>query len=140
MLVLSPHCCSVHMKWGQTHLVGHLKTLKLCAKVVSVVKSEFYVCNINNPIKLISKILNMNICISSDVSLVAANCSHGDLRLVGGADPSEGRLEVCINNAWGSVCDNLFDDEDAEVACLQLGGFNRSGKCIICVIMTDTFK
>ena len=69
------------------------------------------------------------ICLFSlDHSLISGNCSHGELRLVGGADPSEGRLEVCINNAWGSVCDGQFDDEDASVACLQLGGFTRSGK------------
>ena len=62
----------------------------------------------------------------TDISVVA-NCSDGALRLVGGADPSEGRLEVCINNAWGSVCDELFGSPDARVACAQLEGFSREG-------------
>ncbi len=38
-----------------------------------------------------------------------------------------GRLEVCINNAWGTVCDDRFDSLDATVACDQLEGFNTSG-------------
>ena len=46
---------------------------------------------------------------------------------MGGADPSEGRLEICINNAWGSVCDDQFDDEDADVVCIQLGGYTHTG-------------
>ena len=74
-------------------------------------------------------------CFPLDPSLTFSNCSYGDLRLVGGADPSEGRLEVCINNAWGSVCDGQFDDEDAEVACLQLGGFIRNGTLVTCFLI-----
>lgn len=36
----------------------------------------------------------------------------------------EGRVEVCINNAWGTICkDSYIDRVDAEVMCGQLGGF-----------------
>lgn len=45
----------------------------------------------------------------------------GNLRLVGSANNYEGRLEVFANGAWGTVCDDSFGNEEAIVACRQLG-------------------
>ena len=48
------------------------------------------------------------------------------LRLVGGANVREGRVEICINNAWGTICDDeLFGTQDAIVVCTQMGFSNR---------------
>lgn len=50
-------------------------------------------------------------------------CADGSVRLVNGSEGRlyEGRVEVCINNHWGSVCDQQWDSNDAYVVCNQLG-------------------
>ena len=47
------------------------------------------------------------------------------------AGTREGRVEICINNAWGTVCDTLFGREDATVVCGQLEGFQSEGESCI---------
>ena len=48
-------------------------------------------------------------------------CSSGDLRLVGGQSESEGRVEVCVDGFWGTVCDQNWSQREAIVACRQAG-------------------
>ena len=49
-------------------------------------------------------------------------CDNGDLRLLGGSVSTRiGRIEICDNHKWGAVCDVEWDDQDAKVACRQLG-------------------
>ena len=57
-------------------------------------------------------------------------CQNGDIRLVGSSDPLEGRVEVCANKTWGTICDDYWDNNDASVVCRQLG-FSIEGKIMI---------
>ena len=50
-----------------------------------------------------------------------ANCTNGQVRLVGGSAENEGRVEICINEAWGSICPSSWDIRDVSVVCKQLG-------------------
>ena len=51
--------------------------------------------------------------------------TQGAIRLQGGT-ATQGRVEICNNNVWGTVCDNRWDNTDAQVVCRQLG-FTANG-------------
>lgn len=61
-------------------------------------------------------------------------CNTNEARLSSSTSDSnstEGRLEVCINNAWGTVCDDRFGSEDAAVACSQISGYSRQEASVV---------
>ena len=69
---------------------------------------------------------------NKDHGLMTSNCTTGNVRLVGGTNTHEGRVEVCINRVWGTVCYanrrysyNYWSQEDGAVVCRQLGHQDR---------------
>ena len=68
-------------------------------------------------------------------------CRNGDIRLVNGTSIYEGRVEICWNETWGTVCDGMWSESGAQVACRQLGyptvgnecacnsGISKAGPC-----------
>ena len=73
----------------------------------------------------------------ANIFLCFTACNQGDIRLIGGTDDREGRVEVCNQNQWGSVCDVSWDMSDANVVCRQ-AGFG-SGNVNILMAMHDCF-
>ena len=53
------------------------------------------------------------------------NCSEGEVRLINGLRDeltnNSGRVEVCVEDFWGTVCDDGWDVNDATTVCRQLG-------------------
>ena len=47
-------------------------------------------------------------------------CANGQVRLAGSLEENEGRLEVCVGNQWGTICDDSWNDFGATIACSQL--------------------
>ena len=46
----------------------------------------------------------------------------------------EGRVEICSDEQWGTICDDSWDAQDASVACYQLGYGRDGGQCVcVCV-------
>ena len=74
-----------------------------------------------------------------------SNCSDGDIRLVGGNTQYEGRVEVCLNRAWGTVCSSRYSNwwwsyyyyrwssTDTNVVCRQLGHMELGNGTIMCL-------
>ena len=52
---------------------------------------------------------------------IVTSCTNGAIRLSGGRDQYEGRVEICNSGLWGTVSRSNWDSNDATVACRQLG-------------------
>ena len=66
------------------------------------------------------------------------NCTEGDVRLVDGNNRYEGRVEICHNNIWGTVCQDFFARPNSAVVCRQLGlGYAGLGKKLVHKIIVD---
>ena len=61
------------------------------------------------------------------------SCEDGDIRLADGKTKNEGRVEICFEDHWGTVCGHLFTNVDASVVCRQLGFEPQGTSIYICI-------
>ena len=60
------------------------------------------------------------------IFFLAEPCTKdGDVRLVDGLTSYDGRVAICLQEKWASVCYDKLGFRDAEVICRQLG-YNES--------------
>ena len=53
--------------------------------------------------------------------ILVEKCQLRDIRLFGSDFHSMGRVEMCFDGYWKSVCRSSFDNVDASIVCGQLG-------------------
>ena len=56
----------------------------------------------------------------NDVIVLPGNCTGGDVQLVGGRNSKEGRVDVCVEGHWVTMCHDRWTHREAEVVCRQL--------------------
>ncbi len=54
-------------------------------------------------------------------------CNTGSIELVDGVFHNKGRVEICFNNVWGTVCSEGWTERDAGHVCARLG-YPEEGK------------
>ena len=52
---------------------------------------------------------------------------EGQVRLIGGFSVIEGRVEICFEGAWATVCDDFWNTAEASIVCQQLG-YSSNGR------------
>lgn len=72
------------------------------------------------------------------VCVVGKPCSSvGEIRLIGGVDQFQGRVEVCTTAlVFSTVCSIGWDNIDAQVVCRQLGLGGTLCNCKV-IVLTD---
>ena len=107
-MLFRTHACNY--KRGLRHLVHSLLSRGFCTLVLS------YNCIANN----CSQEELANGCDNGHVEVEPCQ-SAGQVRLAGGSNEMEGRVEYCNGSVWGTVCHEEWDSNDAKVVCRQLG-------------------
>ena len=64
---------------------------------------------------------NKLILFSNNIYIHKAGCEDDDVKLVDGSSSNEGRVEICLDNQWGTVTSDGWSTNNAKVVCRQLG-------------------
>ncbi len=52
---------------------------------------------------------------------IGGNCTAGSVRLVDGNATNEGRVEICLDGQWGTICTRFSSEDVADAVCGTLG-------------------
>lgn len=119
--------------YSETSLDVFLSGVNCFGKEKQLVECSF----IRRPLAQCTSELNDAGIVCQDVSTQYEDCVDGSVRLVNGTNPLEGRVELCVNNAWGTICDSEFSEDLADIICNQTG-FKYNGRIhidsIICML------
>ena len=55
------------------------------------------------------------------VGIIYLLSTDAEIRLAGGSNVLQGRVEIMYQGIWGTICDDGWDDNDATVVCRELG-------------------
>lgn len=119
------HCLTL-AAWGMRHICW---TVRLCIQVVDhFVLLEESLANVSIITHHIFLVRMLNSTFPLAAVTAYANCTDGEVRLANGTTDQvtgiiDGRLEVCFNHAWGTVCQNSFQSSEASVVCSLMGHF-----------------
>ena len=59
-------------------------------------------------------------CLFSHFVVANDSCVSGSMRLTSGSGNMTGRVELCLEGKWGTVCNDTFNANAARVVCKQL--------------------
>lgn len=106
------------MKWLATLLAAQVVVSPMAASVMLFATSSMTVVK---ELRSHAKVSCTALFESYFKVFVAGGCSEGSVRLENGHNSTAGRVEICDNGAWKTVCDKGFGSDEGRVVCRSLG-------------------